>query len=63
MVDIELEELGYRDPALAQLKRKQLKQRFASEIGKCVGGKLSSKGLSCLETAQTTEQISHFCLR
>lgn len=63
MVDVELKELGYRDPALAQLKRKQLRQRFAAEIGKCVGGTLSSKGLSCIETAQTTEQISHLCLR
>ena len=63
MVDVELEELGYRDPALSQLKRNQLKQRFAGEIGKCAGGKLSSHGLSCIETAQTTEQISHVCLR
>ena len=63
MVDVELKELGYRDPALSELKRNQLKQRFAAEIGKCVGGKLSSKGLSCIETAQTTEQISHLCLR
>jgi hypothetical protein len=63
MVDVELKELGYRDPILAQLKRKQLKQRFAAEIGKCVGGKLSPHGLSCIESAQTTEQISHVCLR
>ncbi len=63
MVDVELKELGYRDPALAQVKRKQLRQRFAAESGKCVGGKLSSKALACIETAQTTEQISHLCLR
>ena len=63
MVDVELKELGYRDPALSELKRNQLKQRFAAEIGKCAGGKLSPHGLSCIETAQTGEQISHVCLR
>ena len=63
MVDLELKELGYRDPALSQLKRNQLKQRFAAEIGKCAGGKLSSNAFACIETAPTTEQISHSCLR
>jgi hypothetical protein len=62
MVDLELKELGYRDPALSELKRQQLGRSLASEINQCEGGRLSPSALSCVEGARTAEEISHQCL-
>jgi hypothetical protein len=62
IVEIELEELGFRDPALAALRQAELRARYQSEIARCVGQYISDQALPCVATAKTTEELSHKCL-
>ena len=63
IVAIELGELGYRDPALLQLKQRELSRRFATDIQACVGHPLAASAVGCVSRATSTEAISHRCLR
>lgn len=63
IVAIELGEMGYRDSALLQIKQRELRQRFASDVQACVGHPLSARALRCVSQATSTEAISHRCLR
>jgi hypothetical protein len=63
LVTIELEEMGFRDPALAALTREQLSKRHQAEIATCVGRRLSANAMSCVTTAHDAEAVSHECLR
>jgi hypothetical protein len=62
IVTIELDELGYRDPALVEVERRELGKRFDAELQACVGRSLSSEALRCVAAATSTEGISHRCL-
>ena len=63
IVDIELEETGFRDPVLARLKKQELKTRHRSVVRACIGRPLPSHALDCLSKAKTTEELNHNCLR
>jgi len=63
IVDLELHERGFRDPALASRKRDDVRRLLAPEIAECAGKPLRSGALACVEHATSTEQISHDCLR
>jgi hypothetical protein len=62
LVEVELHELGYRDPALAQRRRQELRKLLADELGRCVGGRMRPDALICVERAQKAEEIVHQCL-
>jgi hypothetical protein len=63
IVELELRELGFRDPALLTRKRAQLRRVLAPEIERCHGRPLPEDALRCLRGATSTEQVSHGCLR
>jgi hypothetical protein len=63
IIAIELRELGYRDPALLELKRRELARRFETDLQACVGRPLSPDAMRCVAEANSTEAISHVCLR
>ena len=63
IVELELGELGFRDPVLAERKKAQLGRQLADELGKCVGLPLPAGALACVRRARSTEEISHGCLR
>ncbi len=63
LVTVELEEMGFRDPALAELTRAELSARHHTEIAKCVGRRLPPHAMSCVMAANNAETVSHECLR
>lgn len=63
IVEIELHEQGFRDPALAAMKRQELRRRFSPDLQRCVGRPMAPRALSCVHEAATTEELSHRCLR
>lgn len=63
IVAIELEEMGFRDAALAARRTTELRARYQSAIRGCVGHDISANALTCVATAKTTEELSHKCLR
>lgn len=63
IVEIELEEMGFRDTALAARRKAELHARHHSELRGCIGRQISARAMSCVATAKTTEELSHKCLR
>jgi hypothetical protein len=62
LVKVELDELGYRDPALAQRRREELGRLMADDIARCVGGQMRPDALACVDRARRAEEIVHLCL-
>ncbi len=63
IVELEIREQGYRDPALVKRKQARLRRTFADEIARCVGRRLPQGAMECIATASSAEQVSHTCLR
>ncbi len=63
IVELEIREQGYRDPALVERKQAQLRRTFTDEIARCVGRRLPTGAMKCIVTASSAEEISHTCLR
>jgi hypothetical protein len=63
IVEIELVEMGFEDPVLAERRRADIGAKLRGEIRECVGRPLSTGALECLARARTTEEVSHTCLR
>ena len=62
LVVLELREMGFDDPALAERMSDALSARFASEVAECVGKPLPPGAMACVAAATSAEQISHECL-
>lgn len=63
LVEVELRERGFQDPALLELKRQELRNLLSSELKECQGKPLRAGALACVRTVKTAEKISHECLR
>jgi hypothetical protein len=63
IIELELREQGYRDPALFERKRLELTRRFDADLRACVGRPLPSDAMRCIAAAKSSEAISHSCLR
>jgi hypothetical protein len=61
-IDLELEAMGFRDPALAALKRKQLRETLKTTLGQCVGRPAPKHALSCVQGATSLAELTHDCL-
>lgn len=62
IVEVELRELGYRDPALSVRRARELSAPLAEQLRACEGRQISNAMLQCVNSAKTTEEISHTCL-
>jgi hypothetical protein len=62
IVEIELEEMGFRDAALAARRKAELRARHQNALRDCVGRYISDQAMACVATAKTTEELSHKCL-
>ena len=62
LVELELQEQGFRDPALAARKKVEMHRLFEPDLRRCAGRR-SPGALACVAAARTTEEISHACLR
>jgi hypothetical protein len=63
VVALELEELGYRDPALVARRQRELRSRLAEDQRQCVGRRLVPRALECARAARSAEELSHRCLK
>ena len=63
IVEVELREMGYADPELTALRQHELASRYAEELGECEGRAIPGNALACVARAESTEEISHECLR
>jgi hypothetical protein len=63
IVDVELDEQGFRDAALVARKKLEMRRLLEGDLRRCTGRKLKTNALSCVRGAHTTEEISHVCLR
>ena len=63
IVDVELDEQGFRDPALLARKKLEMRRLLEGDLRRCTGRQLRHSALACVKAALTTEEISHVCLR
>lgn len=63
LVALELIEMGYDDPALTERRQLEFTYRYRKDIESCVGRKIPPGALDCAFSAQTSEEVSHDCLR
>lgn len=63
IVELELEEMGYRDPALAERKRAELGRVLGPELQRCEGRRIASTARACIREAKTAEALTHDCFR
>jgi len=63
IVEIELRERGFRDPALVERKKTSLRRLLAPELQECVGKRLHPSAILCIAQTASSEELSHDCLR
>jgi hypothetical protein len=61
LVELELAESGYRDPALRTRWAREAHRRFARELEACPGLLVNNRLPACLAAARTSEAIVHVC--
>jgi hypothetical protein len=63
LVELELKESGYRDPALAPRWQQELARRFAADLRHCQALRVRDDLPGCLRVAENPEEIAHRCLK
>ena len=63
LVDLELQERGFRDPALAARWRSQAAAAHAVDLAACEGQRIPRTALACVQAAANSEEVSHRCFR
>lgn len=63
LVELELEESGYRDPGLAPRWQQELARRFEADLRRCQTLRVRADLPSCLRAARNPEEIAHRCLK
>lgn len=61
-VEVKLKADGVTDPSLVSKRKEELRAELKDDIDKCVGKRITDGMLSCVEGAETPEQIDK-CLR
>lgn len=64
IVELQLREQGVTDPEVIAKRKDETKARKRQELlGGCVGKRISSGSLKCIEGAKTSAEIIDVCLR
>lgn len=63
LVELELTESGYRDPALAPRWQRELAGRFEADLRRCQTLRVHDGLPTCLRAAENPEDIAHRCLK
>jgi len=61
-IDLELEAMGFHDPALAAMKRRQLRESLKPTLAQCIGRPAPKHALSCVQGASSLAELTHDCL-
>jgi hypothetical protein len=62
LVELELQEMGYRDPVLLKLWQGRLAVRHEGLVSSCVGRRLPPGAMECVRRVASAEALSHECL-
>lgn len=62
LVFLELQEMGFRDPALVSMRQMELRRHHRKQLKACVGRRLPANALRCVKEAASAESVSHECL-
>jgi hypothetical protein len=62
LVELELEESGYRDPVVRARWTHEAQGRFAADLARCRGLSVRNDLRACLATARTSEAVVHRCV-
>jgi hypothetical protein len=63
LVEMELKESGFRDPALVPRWQDELARRFADDLQHCRALRVGDDLSFCLAAAQNQEEIAHHCVK
>jgi hypothetical protein len=63
LVELELEESGFRDPGLVPRWQAELAYRFNDDLRRCRSIRVGDDLTACLHTAQNPEEIAHRCVK
>ena len=63
IIELELQEQGYRDRELLRRRTLELQTRYAAALDQCEGRALPTGAMACIRSASSAEAISHQCLR
>ena len=62
LIDVELVELGYRDPILRTRWHRELERRFALDLERCRSGRVRDDLRLCLQGQHSSQAIVQQCL-
>ena len=62
LVELELEESGYRDPVVRERWTREARSRFATDLDRCPGLSVRNDLRACLAATRTSEAIVHRCI-
>ncbi len=63
LVEMELVESGFHDPALVPRWQDELARRFDDDLRRCRTIRVSDDLPECLRAAQNAEQVAHRCVK
>jgi hypothetical protein len=63
LVEMELKESGFRDPALVPRWQEELARRFDDDLRRCRNIQVGDDLLACVRAAQNPEEIAHRCVK
>jgi hypothetical protein len=63
LVDLELQERGFRDPALTARWRAEAESAHAADLAACQGKRMPRTAMACVHAAGSSEEMSHRCFR
>lgn len=63
LVEMELAESGFHDPALVPRWQGELARRFDDELRRCRSVRVRDDLPACLRAAQNPEQVAHQCMK
>jgi hypothetical protein len=63
LVEMELAESGFHDPALVPRWQNELAGRFESDLRRCRAIRVRDDLATCLRDAQNPEQVAHRCVQ
>jgi hypothetical protein len=62
LVEMELAESGFHDPALVPRWQNELARRFDGDLRRCRAIRVRNDLAACLAAAQNPEQVAHRCV-
>ena len=63
LVEMELTESGFHDPALVPRWQGELARRFDGDLRRCRAIRVRDDLAACLRDAQNPEQVAHQCMK